>query len=71
MTMRLTITNEDLARTARVSTVDFSGTPSEAVSMTEDIPPGEQRDFWIHHGRKLSVEELQVEAAPVEPPPAG
>ena len=65
MTMRLTIRNEDPSRAARVTTIDFAGTPSEVASLTVVIEPDGEREFWIHAGRTLRVEEVQ--SAPEEP----
>lgn len=55
MTMRLTLKNEDQSRTARVTTLDVGG----AANTPAEIAPGETKDFWIHAGRTLTVEELQ------------
>ena len=65
MTMRLTIHNEDPSRAARVTTIDFEGTPAEVASLASIIEPGDDREFWIHAGRTLRVEEVQ--SAPEEP----
>lgn len=60
MTMRLTIKNEDQARTARVKVVDL-GNPSYVPFV--DLEPGQSHEFWIHKGRELKVEELDESKA--------
>jgi hypothetical protein len=62
MTMKLTIKNEDLSRTAVVKTIDFNPADSDASRNTlptteTEITPGTAAEFWIHQGRKLDVME--------------
>lgn len=60
MTMRLTIKNDDPARSAVITVIDQhpdvrDGAPSVA-SMT-DLSPGQQTHVYIHAGRKLEISE--------------
>lgn len=65
MTMKLTIKNEDAARTARVhqrelaidATGKHTGACSEPTPPT-DIPPGGEASFYIYTNRDLRVEEV-------------
>jgi hypothetical protein len=59
MTMRVTVTNQDSARTAIVQ-VHNKGQPPETpdtLGETKELPPGEAHDFWIHQERYLLVKE--------------
>lgn len=62
MTMRLKVTNEDAQRVAVVSTIEMrvrADTGVEPfVAESAELGPGESRDFWIHAGRSLKIEEL-------------
>lgn len=55
MTMKLTIKNEDQTRTATVTSTDHS--PSGTYETDVKLAPGEQRDFYVHVGRTLTVRE--------------
>lgn len=59
MTMKLKIENCDAQRTAVVQTVDHGAYQGAGV----EIPPGESREFWIHHGRQLQIDEKQEGSA--------
>ena len=56
MTMRITVKNEDAQRTARV-TPHVAG--QVETQMIQDVPPGVSRDFYIHNGKTLTIEEVQ------------
>jgi hypothetical protein len=64
MTMRVTITNDDQTRTARVRVRDMqigadgkhTGACTENQAPTE-IAPGASAEFYIHSSRDLVVEE--------------
>jgi hypothetical protein len=53
--MRLKIENCDAHRTAVVMTVDNGAYQGPAI----EIPPGEAKEFWIHNGRQLQIDEKQ------------
>ena len=59
MTMRVTVANQDAARTAEVTVQEFrKGEPVPDVIDTERISPGEVRSFYLHAGRRLLVDEV-------------
>jgi hypothetical protein len=66
MTMKVTIKNEDPTRTARVTCYDRSKGveegniyfPTHQRGEQTELLPGESKEFWIHSGRDLKVEEV-------------
>lgn len=62
MTMRITIKNEDTARTALVRQVEFNpnvdpAIRSESTVGLNEIAPGASLDVWLHSGRRVVVDE--------------
>jgi hypothetical protein len=58
MTMKIRITNEDLARTATVEDEQFVvGKPVPDRTDHVVIGPGESREFYIHAARRLTITE--------------
>lgn len=59
MTMRVTITNDDLGRVAEVRVQDFDKDKVGATTKdTQRIGPGRSANFYIHAGRRLLVDEV-------------
>lgn len=56
MTMSIRIKNEDQARTAKVAVTDFNATERGA-PQEYDLPPGEEKQIYIHAGRDVLVTE--------------
>lgn len=52
----------------RVTAVDQqSGEgPGSRETVLGEVPPNETKDFYVHQGRKLIIEELERPAAPSE-----
>ncbi len=69
MTMRITITNDDQTRGAKVDTWDkvVPGTPEappppssapDEPAETRTLAPGKSGEFWIHDRRYLVISEV-------------
>ena len=59
MSMKISVKNEDQARTATVVVEDFriAGEPDPVFSYNKSIGPGESAEFWIHSTKRLVVTE--------------
>lgn len=65
MTMRLTIKNEDAARTAVVVTEDFQmGNPLPSCANIDTLTPGKSCEVYIHASRRVVVTEDALATIP-------